>query len=224
MKIQKANQTSFGWKDVTHKKLIDTALEDYPELQQYQPVLDKFVQRPDLDETGFKANKHFYFPSLEFGVFKSYLDFNGISNAYTCYTYHVTAMQDCVEKGNKAKALEHAGRAMHFLQDISQPHHTHSGNISKKASERSIHRKFETFVKDNQEKFISSVPSSSQKQVFKDFDDLFINTANYSASREPATKGNMNKWNNLAQDGINTALNATEVFMRKLNSLLNDKS
>lgn len=221
MKIQKLDKTYFGWRDATHKEIVETVLKDYPNLQQYGPILEEFVQKPDFDEKGFKSNNHFYFPPKSFSVFKSFLDISGKSNAYAYYLKHVSIMQDCIEKGDIPTALEHAGRAMHFLQDVSQPHHSHRGNIIKKANERAVHSEFETFAKENQEQFLNSL--TCKNQHYDNFSDLFIKTANYSSNSKSASKENKDEWEQIAQNGINNAFSATKEFINKLNSLLTEK-
>lgn len=216
MKIQKTYNINFGWQSDTHKKVVEIALKDYPGLQPYESLLEDAVQKPDVNEKGFQYNKHFYFMSKN----KSFMDFNGKNNAYNSYMSHVTSMQDCIEKGDKDKAIEHAGRAIHFLQDVSQPQHTQWKNIFKKASERSVHEEFETFALDNQEKFIDSLSLSPEEKSPDNFSDLFTKTANCSANGESASRENKNNWNNIAQDGINNAFSVTKEFINKFNSLL----
>lgn len=61
MKIQGNNQINFGWSCETHKKIMETAIEDMPQFAKYKDTLADYVQRPDHDDIGFLANKHFYF-------------------------------------------------------------------------------------------------------------------------------------------------------------------
>lgn len=224
MKIHKINQTSFGWRDTTHKEIVATVLKDYPNLQQYEPLLEKFVQQPDYDEIGLSSNTHFYFPPKGSETEKSYIDIDGKHNAFFCYISHVAYMQYYIKTGDMPKAFEQAGRALHFLQDVSQPHHTHRGSTIEKAHEIEIHSEFEAFAQNNQEKFINSAMLSSPKQSSNDFNDIFIKTAEYSETSTIASEANKNDWNNLAQDGINNGVNATKEFINKLNSLLTQKT
>ena len=61
MKIQGNNQINFGWSCETHKKIMETAIKDMPQFAKYKDTLADYVQRPDHDDIGFLANKHFYF-------------------------------------------------------------------------------------------------------------------------------------------------------------------
>ena len=62
MKINGINNSpNFGWNGYTHKRMVETAIKDMPQFDQYKDVLGDYVQRPDIDDIGFMANKHFYF-------------------------------------------------------------------------------------------------------------------------------------------------------------------
>lgn len=220
MKIKTQYQMSFGWKDATHKKITETALKETPYLEQYQDALATYAQQPDFDETRIFSNTHFYFPSAEK---KSFFDPNGNENAYARYAYHVNEMSKSIDNNNIGDACEHAGRALHFLQDVTEQNHSHQGDILQKAQEQEIHIKFEDFAKDNQEKiFMLLNPPKHQKD--ETFDDLFIKTANYSAKSDFATEENKNNWSDLAKDGLSNALGATKAFLDKFNSLLNQRN
>ena len=40
---------------------METAIKDMPQFHKYKDTLCEYVQKPDYDDTGFWANKHFYF-------------------------------------------------------------------------------------------------------------------------------------------------------------------
>ena len=61
MKIQGLNNVHFGWSCETHKKIMSAAIKDLPQFEKYRDTLEDYVQRPDHDDIGFLANKHFYF-------------------------------------------------------------------------------------------------------------------------------------------------------------------
>lgn len=63
MNINPCNRANvnFGWSCETHKEIMDTALKDFPEFHKYRDIFNDYVQRPDHDDIGFLANKHFYF-------------------------------------------------------------------------------------------------------------------------------------------------------------------
>lgn len=61
MKIQGGNNVKFGWSCETHKQIMRTAIKDMPQFAKYQDLMEDYVQRPDHDDIGFLANKHFYF-------------------------------------------------------------------------------------------------------------------------------------------------------------------
>lgn len=220
MKINSINQATFGWKDVTHKKITETALKERTELKPYESDLAKFAQQPDFDETGFYSNLHFYYP---FAQQKSFYDPSGKDNAYGRYTYHADKMKKAINDKDPTAACEHAGRALHFLQDVSEQHHSHAGSMSEKATEQKVHIEFENFVQNNQEKMFPLLkPQNPQK--YDDFDDLFIKTANYSATSDFATEENKNKWDDIAKDGLSNSLVTTKMFLDKFNSLILEKS
>ena len=61
LKIQGSNNVNFGWSCETHKKIMEAAVKDLPQFAKYKDTLEDYVQRPDHDDIGFLANKHFYF-------------------------------------------------------------------------------------------------------------------------------------------------------------------
>lgn len=61
MNISTGNNVNFGWSCATHKKIMETAIKDMPQFAKYKDTLEDYVQRPDHDDIGFLANKHFYF-------------------------------------------------------------------------------------------------------------------------------------------------------------------
>ena len=61
MKIHVNNGINFGWSCETHKKIMETAIKDLPQFDKYKDIMTDYVQRPDHDDIGFLANKHFYF-------------------------------------------------------------------------------------------------------------------------------------------------------------------
>ena len=61
MKIQGNNSINFGWSCETHRQIMSAAIKDLPQFEKYRNTLEDYVQRPDHDDIGFLANKHFYF-------------------------------------------------------------------------------------------------------------------------------------------------------------------
>lgn len=61
MNINPKNNINFGWSCETHRKIMETAIKDMPQFAKYKDTLEDYVQRPDHDDIGFLANKHFYF-------------------------------------------------------------------------------------------------------------------------------------------------------------------
>ncbi len=61
MKVQGNNNINFGWSCETHKQIMSAAIKGLPQFEKYKNTLEDYVQRPDHDDIGFLANKHFYF-------------------------------------------------------------------------------------------------------------------------------------------------------------------
>lgn len=61
LNINSKNNINFGWSCETHRKIMETAIKDMPQFAKYKDTLEDYVQRPDHDDIGFLANKHFYF-------------------------------------------------------------------------------------------------------------------------------------------------------------------
>jgi len=222
MKNNNQNEMSLECESYIHKRIVQVALSDNNRIKQYENVLKTFVQKPDFDETAFKSNNHFYYPFNK-GKSKSFMDFKGKQNAYSSYMNHVGNMQKCIEEKNIDNALEHAGRALHFLQDISEPHHSHKGNILQKIMEKAVHLEFEAYVRYNWEKFFGSLSQEIHSEKSNDFSDLFIKTAKHSANSDVATKRNKEDWDNIARDGLSNAVSATKEFVAMFDRLLVQK-
>jgi hypothetical protein len=61
LNISGSNNVNFGWSCETHRVIMETAIKDMPQFNKYKETLEDYVQRPDHDDIGFLANKHFYF-------------------------------------------------------------------------------------------------------------------------------------------------------------------
>ncbi len=220
------NKTSFGWRFKTHEKITGIILEDFPKLEKYKNTITKFVTRPDFDERGFKGNNHFYYPPRGFRHRESFFDFFACNNAAARYTIHMYEFDRFVNRDNQ-KAMEHAGRALHFLQDVTQPQHTERGTILKKWKDLKIHKEFENYTLDNQDKFISKALEGNAERGgwYKDYDyndkdKLFNFQVAFSTAIPPANKENKLFWDYIAQYGITNAVEATKGFLNIVSSRL----
>lgn len=219
MKIQKVdNNTTFGLNTYTHSKIAKKLVEEeYPKLQKYIPILKYAVEKPDFDELGFHSNTHFYYPVESFLKFReSFFDLDGLHNARAKYNEHIDKFFAASKYFRFGEMMEEAGRAKHFLDDMSVGLHVQRGNIFQKWRDKNMHRDFETYIYDNEDSLISNAKKSSVNYKTDDFDDIFMSVVNYSKNSEFPNNSNKNNWHEIAQNTINVAIDSSRVFFDKI--------
>ncbi|MCM1265448.1 MAG: hypothetical protein NC200_04540 [Candidatus Gastranaerophilales bacterium] len=135
------------------------------------------------------------------------------------YHKHVKEMLK-LRNTDKEAAKEHAGRAIHYLQDISQPQHIEKGNVLQKAIERPAHKKFEQYSCERRHHLIRQAHKSNEQIYATSFSQLFNNTLSISSEMEVPTMKNKSNWSNIAQQGYNIALSATKKFIEMFDKIL----
>jgi hypothetical protein len=215
MKINKSDNINFGWSDKTHKYVLSRVIQEFPKLQKYEEILKEFVVRPDYNELGFIGNYHFYSPNTR----RSFLDYNGKNNAYVRYSLHVKKMIEAVSiKERDFKIMKHAGKALHFLQDMTQPHHTQEGFFFNKVLEVKTHIDFETFAEKKLNEFLEG--SFCSLKGGKSFEDIFLDNVSFSSKIATPTKTNKTEWARIGKAGVLHAYTSTKEFLAKLNDML----
>lgn len=208
------NNVNFGWTCKTHRKITEFALEDFPKLLPAKKMFQDFVQRPDFDELGTLGNWHFYSKSTK----SSFVDFNKKSNALARYNEHVKELKEAAKDKNSPLFFEHAARALHFLQDMTQPHHTNKGLLFNKIFELRTHLRFEKFVQTRQydyfEEYVRTTPQNST------FEQIFSNNVHSSLKNAVPFNKNSNIWNDIGQNRFNRAVDSTREFMTQLSELI----
>lgn len=224
MKIDKIqnNNINFGFNYNTHRKIADIVIaNEFPKLKKYIPIIREAVQAPDFDELGIKSNTHFYYPFKSYiKPRSSFLDFDWGHNARSRFNKHIDLMYQYRENNSFIKMVEQAGRAKHFLDDMSIGLHVERGNFIEKIREMKIHKNFEDFLYRHEDEFIAKSSNSNIK--FKDdgFDDIFMSVVNNTKDTEIPNANNVQKWPVIAQNSINSAMDASRVFFKKVSDLL----
>lgn len=219
MKIQKVdNNTTFGLNTYTHSKIAKKLVEEeYPKLQKYIPILKYAVEKPDFDELGFHSNTHFYYPvesSLKFR--ESFFDFDGLHNARAKYNEHIDNFFAASKYFRFGDMMDEAGRAKHFLDDMSVGLHVQRGNIYAKWRDQKMHHDFETYIYDNQDYLINNAKKSPVNFKTDDFDDIFMSVVDYTKKTNFPNNDNKNNWPEIAQNTINIAIDASRAFFDKI--------
>lgn len=231
MKVNKIdNNTSFGLRAQTHEYITLKTAKEFANLS--DDIAQKFahyVQKPDFDETGLKifgkdtCNNHFYYFPKTFRTRESHLDFDRKHNAFSRYIDHICNMFTNINYKNKEGVIEEAARAKHFLDDMSVGQHVERGTIFKKYKDEKIHKEFEAYIYDNQDKFYKNYSKSNlDKNYVKtdyDYDDLFVASVKTSLENELPNEANRNKWNEIAQNTINLNIDTSREFFRLFKSL-----
>lgn len=211
------NNTNFGWRWPTHQIVTSIYTDKFPKLVKYKNQLAEFVVKPDFDELGFKGNNHFYYPPELFRPRESFLDFSGQNNSAARYEKHIFLFDKYVNRDND-KAMEHAGRALHFLQDVTQPQHIERGNFLKKWRDMNVHKEFEELA--SLDVFINNPKVVELDVTQNDFHDLFDEAVAITENIQPANSKNREKWFEIAQDGIANMKTVTLEFLRNVSDSL----
>ncbi len=216
------NNINFGFNCNTHRKLAQKVIEDeFPRLRNYLPVIKKAVVAPDFEERGFHSNTHFYFPVES--IFKpreSFLDFDAGHNARAQFNLHIDNFYERLKYFRFNEMADEAGRAKHFLDDMSVGLHVKRGNFLDKLSEGKIHLSYEEFIFRHEDEFIKKSSKTPVNFETEDFDDIFMSVVNYSKNSEMPAADNVKRWSEIAQNSINLALDASRVFFKKISDLM----
>lgn len=138
------------------------------------------------------GQKHFYYPNNKI---KSYLDYTGTHNAKHLYKTHIKKALKAFRVGNTTIGTDEAGRALHYLQDMTQANHIDSGSIITKAKEAAVHHhKFEINAYDKQNNFYENYTPIEINE--NSFNDLFNKTVSLSQRNQIPRKNNIENWNN----------------------------
>ena len=185
---------NFGWHYRMHTKILNKAAEI----------------------SNFKAENPHAFAILQNAVpekrIKSFLDFSGKHNAKYLYLRHLSKFFEELKNKNCITGFDEAGRALHYLQDITQPQHIESGSIIRKALDKSMHHRFEVQAFGNCDKYINNhTPYAFVKT--HDFLSLFNQTVKISRKNKIPSNKNTSDWDNIAQSGVNLAIDATKRFL-----------
>lgn len=223
MKVTKnKNEVSFCLNGNTHRKLAKKIIqEEYPNLHKYSPIIKYAVERPDYDEVGFHSNTHFYFPYENiFRPRESFFDFDGMHNARARFNEHIDKFFAASKYCRYSEMAEEAGRAKHFLDDMSVGLHVQRGNILEKWRDKKMHAQFEDFIYKNENELIKNAQKSPVEFKTDDFDDIFMSVVNFMKNSEFPNKNNKLKWYDIAQNTINVVIDASRVFFDKISQHL----
>ena len=211
------NSTNFGHKYTIHKLVSGHEIKKFHKLSNKASAIEKYVQRPDFDEVGF-GNNHFYFQPTLFQPRESFLDFSGLNNALAKFNIHISEVEP--KEPLNSFSAEHVGRALHFLQDITQPQHTQRGNFMQKLLDRRLHRAFENFEAQNIYKYLANYNGSGADFNGETFEDLFMHHVKKSQEALPALRTNYRFWDEIAQKSVNNLVDATNEFFTLLSSFI----
>jgi hypothetical protein len=224
LSLRTNNNITFGWAKQTHSDMTKTAAENVPSLANYSESLQHFSMQPDIDDKGFYNNSHFYYDPLRPKGRKSFFDFKGFNNAYAKYSTHIENMQTAIEEKDKERAIEHAGRAMHFLQDVAQPQHVQSGGAVRKYFDVKNHIAFEDMAEKDFEKYrAQNSENTRQLDINTDnycFHDIFF--ANVDSSKDMLKNKEVKKehFPETVGKSIAQGIESSKLFLEKFADLL----
>ena len=216
------NGINFGLNSNTHKKIAQKLIkEEYPKLRNYAPIIQNAVVKPDFEEIGFHCNTHFYYPDQNmFRPRESFFDFDGQHNARSKFNEHMNNFMEASKYCRFSEMADEAGRAKHFLDDMSVGLHVQRGNILQKWRDKKMHERFEIYIRDNDDAFIKNAEKSPVEFKTDTFDDIFMSVANFTKDTEFPNSTNTDKWPEIAQNTINVAMDASRVFFDKVSKFM----
>ncbi len=200
------NSPAFGWTPATHKRLFLEANKSV-KLDKYSDGFSKAVVLPDYDDFSYLGRKHFYNPSNG----RSYLDPKGINNARNSYDMYIGSVKSISNRHNPSNIVDSLGRALHYLQDVTQPMHIIDTNFLRRLADMRVYGHFETNAFEFEEKFIKN----AKPVVFEDryFYDLFNSVIDRVRGITVPTAYNKPSWNIITQNSFNVALGASKRFL-----------
>ena len=121
--------------------------------------LEESCNKPDQDENDKIYLHHFYSPETE----KNFA--GGTTTALSKLEDHYKNAISLLKSNNKEKAYEELARAMHFLEDLNTPVHTHNDTIISTGVDALDHNMFEKICSQ----VINEVPVESIKVTEDDY-------------------------------------------------------
>ncbi len=214
MIVKNTDNTQFGWHYKMHADILrkSAILSNLPE--SIISAIEQAVQKPDFDEFFLYGQKHFYYPNDRI---KSYLDYTKTHNAKYMYQLHLKKMYESLKLKNLEQGFSEAGRALHYLQDMTQPNHIDSGSIIKKALEKKSHHKFEMDIFGRSNDFYAQTKPLDLKS--KTLETLFDEVISISQKNQTPNMTNIDDWDIIAQNAINLATSATRKFLALIKSI-----
>lgn len=211
------NKTSFGLHYKMHSDIVQQVIPEFRIQEHLREILVNSVAQPDFDEFILYGQNHFFYPNSKV---KSFLDFSGKSNAKAMYHKHIKAMLHNLSEGDKAKGVEEGARGLHYLHDVTQPHHIQQGSVFAKLRDvRMPHHKFEMDIYDIEGQLFEN--TKEIELCSKGFSDLFDETVGLSLQNPIPTKNNQKQWVEYGQNTIDLALSSTKRFFEILTERFN---
>lgn len=208
------NSISFGWHYRMHTDIVKNVVKKSNLSESVENILLDSVQKPDLDEFFMYGQNHFYYPDDKV---KSYLDYTGKHNAKSLYKTHVKNALKALRAGDSENSADEAGRALHYLQDITQPNHIESGSILTKAKNAiNPHHRYEMDAYDKENIFYDEY--TPVEISANSFNDLFNKTIDISQKNQVPRKDNTESWDDITQNAINLAISSTREFLEMFSS------
>lgn len=151
-------------------------------------ILLEYADMPDLDDIGTAFASHFWDPDTN----KNFLGFTSSTGKTRFIEYYTAAVN--IYAYDKKTAYQYLGRALHYLADIGQPHHS-----SNQITAFTNHGEFERWV---DERRINYITASSNKYSICEKQNLysiFRNVAVFSKSYKDLVEDE-NNWDVIASE------------------------
>lgn len=213
--------TSFGFNNDFHRLCTKWGREHFKELKPFARILETACQKPDFHDVGTLHTRNTHFFSLHENRI-SHLDVSGQNNAFARYKMYIGKMKEAIAEGKLEDAMEHAGWALHYLQDMAQPQHVQKGIFFNVIKHWNDHRRFEKFIDKKHDLYLSEHEEKSL--VGGTFEDIFMRNVIASTKLVLPRNNNRYEWFYIGQDAFNNAYDSSKEFLAKVSELIKSKT
>jgi hypothetical protein len=227
----KNQKLSFGWKHTTHRLISSAGVERFNKLvsrasQISHDIVDEACVAPDFNRRELPKNLPGHFANIDkprdvpadaLNLVRKY--------AKKALQAHRNFVQtDSREEINRRD--KYIGYALHFLQDMLNPHHVDFEPLPKEHPERIAHKAFESLAQKMENQVIKNTPLPDTPEQHGFFRETLPNAMRVTKSRWDRVKTldvPPQELNGIARDSLKTTHQTTDSFLgglaRKMNEI-----
>ena len=214
MKINSTNNQNFGWNIKAHYEITNGIADKIPNLRKYAKILATASYLPDLKPSQTSAlyeKAHTYYG-------KDFCAYDLVpQNASDYYFDSLSKAISLLRSGDNLAAMNNAGNALHFLQDMALPLHTKEE--CQGLLKLPFHIKYENLATDNN--MIKGIADRLNDVKNENFQDCFLDAYKKSSSKENPYGLTIEGLNSSIRESVENACEHTFQFLKRLSGLKN---